>query len=202
MKPVYLKKMGHVLTGAVGGVLLACAAAFAQDAAPAAPASPGRPEVKSIGDWMVRCFPITSPGPCDIFQELDDQRTRQRVLSISIAFIPSLNRHGIQITVPLEVSLQKGLTIVTDSYTTPVMKFRYCDRTGCFVQMPLDNSVIESIGKSGPDAKVRIYADSGKVFDLKFSLKGFSAAHDSMAEQARAKGKAAPATPAAPPPEQ
>ncbi|MDB5735491.1 MAG: invasion associated locus family protein [Alphaproteobacteria bacterium] len=196
-------KFSHTLTGAAGGVLLACAAAFAQDAAPApaAPAGVGRPEVKTVGDWMVRCFPVASPGPCDIYQELDDQRTRQRVLSFSIAYIPSLNRHGIQITVPLEVSIQKGLTIITDSYTSPVMKFRYCDRTGCFVQMPLDNAAIESIGKSGPDAKVRIFADNGKAYDLRFSLKGFTAAHDSMAEQARAKGKApAPAAPAAPPP--
>ena len=199
-------KFSNILTGAVAGVLLTCTAAFAQDAAnaPAAPAAGvGRPEVKTIGDWMVRCFPVASPGPCDVYQELDDQRTRQRVLSFSIAFIPSLNRHGIQITVPLEVSLQKGLTIVTDSYTSPVMKFRYCDRTGCFVQMPLDNAAIESISKSGPDAKVRIFADNGKAYDLRFSLKGFAAAHDSMAEQARAKGKApAPAAPAAPPPAQ
>jgi invasion protein IalB len=192
-------KFSNVLTGAAGGVLLACAAAFAQDAAQPAPQAPGRPEVKTIGDWMVRCFPVTSPGPCDMYQELDDQRTRQRVLSFSIAFIPSLNRHGIQITVPLEVSIQKGLTVITDSYTSPVLKFRYCDRSGCFVQMPMDNAAIESISKSGPDAKVRIFADNGKAYDLRFSLKGFAAAHDSMAEQARAKGKAAPAAPAAQP---
>jgi invasion protein IalB len=199
-------KFSNVLKAAAAGLLLACTAAAAQDAAapaPAAPAGVGRPEVKTIGDWMVRCFPVTSPGPCDIYQELDDQRTRQRVLSFSIAFIPSLNRHGIQITVPLEVAIQKGLTIVTDSYTSPVLKFRYCDRTGCFVQMPMDNATIESISRSGPDAKVRIFADNGKAYDLKFSLKGFAAAHDSMAEQARAKGKAAtPAAPAAPPPAQ
>ncbi len=191
-------KISRILTGAFGGVVFACAAAFAQDAGQPAPQGPGRPEVKTIGDWMVRCFPVTSPGPCDMFQELDDQRTRQRVLSFSIAYIPSLNRHGIQITVPLEVSIQKGLTIVTDSYTSPTLKFRYCDRTGCFVQMPLDNASIDAISKSGPEAKVRIFADNGKAYDLRFSLKGFAAAHDSMAEQARAKGKAAPAAAPAP----
>jgi invasion protein IalB len=198
-------KFSNVLKAAAVGFLLACTAAAAQDAAapaPAAPAGVGRPEVKTIGDWMVRCFPVTSPGPCDIYQELDDQRTRQRVLSFSIAFIPSMNRHGIQITVPLEVAIQKGLTIITDSYTSPVLKFRYCDRTGCFVQMPMDNATIDAISKSGPDAKVRIFADNGKAYELKFSLKGFAAAHDSMAEQARAKGKAATPAPAAPPPAQ
>lgn len=197
-------KFSHTLLGALGGVVLACGAALAQDASPPAPSAPGRPEVKTIGDWVVRCFPVTSPSPCDMFQELDDQRTRQRVLSFSIAYVPSLNKHGIQITVPLEVSIQKGLTIVTDSYTSPVMKFRYCDRAGCFVQMPFDNAAVESISRSGPDAKVRIFADNGKAYDLRFSLKGFTAAHDSMVEQNKAKAKTPAAAPAAaaPPPQQ
>ena len=153
--------------------------------------------MRPIGDWVVRCFPITSPSPCDIYQELNDQRTQQRVLSFSIAFVPSLNRHGIQITVPLEVSIPRGLVIETDSFKSQAMKYRMCDRTGCFVQMPIENSAINSIAKSGPDAKVRIFADSGKSYELKFSLKGFSAAHDAMVEQAKAKAKNVPVQPAA-----
>ncbi len=187
----------HSLIGAALGVLLASGAALAQDAAAPAAAPPqGRPDVKAVGDWVVRCFPITSPSPCDIYQELNDQRTQQRVLSFSIAYVPSLDRHGIQITVPLEVSIPRGLVIETDSFKSQSMKYRMCDRTGCFVQMPIENAAINSIAKSGPDAKVRIFADSGKSYELKFSLKGFSAAHDSMVEQARAKAKNVPVQPA------
>ncbi|OAI44780.1 hypothetical protein AYO42_04130 [Rhizomicrobium sp. SCGC AG-212-E05] len=189
----------HSVMGAALGILLASGAALAQDAA----APQGRPEVKAIGDWVVRCFPIASPSPCDIYQELNDQRSQQRVLSFSIAYVPSLDRHGIQITVPLEVSIPRGLVIETDTFKSQPMKYRMCDRTGCFVQMPIENAAINSIAKSGPDAKVRIFADSGKSYELKFSLKGFSAAHDSMVEQARAKAKnvaPAPAAPAAPAP--
>ena len=189
----------HSLIGAALGVLLASGTALAQDAAAPAAAPPqGRPEVKAVGDWVVRCFPIASPSPCDIYQELNDQRTEQRVLSFSIAYVPSLDRHGIQITVPLEVSIPRGLVIETDSFKSEAMKYRMCDRTGCFVQMPIENAAINSIAKSGPDAKVRIFADSGKSYELKFSLKGFSAAHDSMVEQARAKAKNVPVQPAAP----
>jgi invasion protein IalB len=195
----------HSLIGAALGILLASGSALAQDAAaPAAPAAQGRPEVKPVGDWVVRCFPIASPSPCDIYQELNDQRTQQRVLSFSIAYVPSLDRHGIQITVPLEVSIPRGLILETSAFKSGMMKYRMCDRNGCFVQMPIENSAINSIARSGPDAKVRIFADSGKAYELKFSLKGFSAAHDSMVEQARAKAKsvpaaAAPAAPAATP---
>jgi invasion protein IalB len=200
-------KMKHVLFGAFAGVLLACDAALAQPA-PDAPAAPGRPDVKTVGDWFVRCFPVQSPSPCDIFEELDDQRTRQRVLSLSVAYVPSLDRHALQITVPLEISIPRGITIQTDSYSSPVLRYRRCDRNGCYAEMAVDNGMIDALNKSGPAAKINIVADNGKAYALNFSLKGFTAAHDDMVAQARAKAKAvakpgdaaaAPAAPAATP---
>ena len=117
----------HSLIGAALGVLLASGAALAQDA-PAAPDArrPGRPDVKAVGDWLVRCFPITSPSPCDMFQELDDQRTQQRVLSFSIAYVPSLDRHGIQIT-RAAGSFHPARPDHRDraTYKSPAMKYRY-----------------------------------------------------------------------------
>lgn len=184
-------KFSHSLIGAAFGVLLASGGALAQQAAdPNAPA--GRPEVKTIGDWLVRCFPITRPSPCDMFQELEDQRSRQRILSFSIAHVPSLNRDGIQIGVPLEVSIPRGLFIVAANYTSPNLKYRYCDRNGCFVQVPLDAPAIAALSKAGNEGKVRIFADGGKQYELRFSLKGFSAAHDDMVAQAKVKAKTPP----------
>lgn len=176
-----------VFAGVLASLVLAGAGAYAQEA----PAAPGRPDSKMIGDWMVRCFPVNNPNPCDVFQELDDQRTRQRVLSLSLAYMPSQDRHLLQITAPLEVSIQKGLTIQTDTFTSPVMKYRMCTREGCFVQIAPDNAMIASLAKSGPDAKVNIVGDNGKSYALKFSLKGFSAAHDDMVSQAKVKAKPA-----------
>jgi invasion protein IalB len=196
----------HVLMGAFAGILLASGAALAQaPAGDAAPATPGKPDVKTVGDWFVRCFPIASPSPCDMFQELDDARAKQRVLAISIAYIPSLNKHALQITLPLDVALQKGLVVQTDSYTSPAMHFRRCDRGGCYVEMPVDNAMIEAMAKSGPDAKMNVWGDNGKAVSIKFSLKGFAGAHDQMVADAKAKAKpvqqpaAAPVAPAATP---
>lgn len=186
----------------IAGLALAASgsAALAQAQAPG---QLPRPEVKQVEDWQVRCYPVQSISPCDIFQEQAEQQSGQRVLSISLAFVPSMNRHIIQVTVPLDVSIPKGVIIQTDTYTSPVLKYRMCTREGCFVQTGLDNSVVESIAKSGGAAgKVNVVADSGKKFALNFSLKGFATAHDEMAAQARAKAKApeagaaaAPATP-------
>ncbi|HKQ10215.1 MAG TPA: hypothetical protein VJS85_03415, partial [Rhizomicrobium sp.] len=92
--------MKPVLTGIVAALVLGCAAAIAQEA----PAAPGTPEVKHVGDWMVRCFPVNNPNPCDMFQERVAGETRQRVLTFSLAFVPSMNRHILQITLPLDVA--------------------------------------------------------------------------------------------------
>ena len=193
--------MKSVLMGAALGVLLASGAAQAQQAAPEGGAA--RPDVKTVEDWFVRCFPIQSPSPCDMFQEMDNRETRQRILSLSLAYVPGLDRHALQITVPLDIAIQKGVVIQTDSYTSPVLKYRRCDRNGCYVEQAVDNGLVEGLAKSGPDGKVNIVADNGKAFSLKFSLKGFAAAHDDMVAQAKAKAKPiekqAPAAPAATP---
>ena len=133
-----------------------------------------------------------------MFQELDNQRTGQRVISFSVAFYPALNRHALVIAVPLEVSIPKGLKLQTSTYTSPMLKYRRCDRNGCYVEMAVENGVIESLaGSSGDSGKIAIAADNGKVYNLNFSLKGFAAAHDDMVSQARAKAKTPPAPAAA-----
>jgi invasion protein IalB len=179
-----------VLAAAFAGLVLACATASAQQAA----APPGRPETKTVGDWEVRCFPVSNANPCDMFQEMANKDSRQRILSISLAFNPSVNQHLLQITVPLDVAIQKGLTIQSDSYTSPVLKYRMCTREGCFVQMAADNALVEGLAKSGEQAKLNIVGDNGKSYGLQFSLKGFAAAHDDMVAQARAKAKPAAQT--------
>jgi invasion protein IalB len=182
-------KFVSLLTGAFAGLVLSMGAALAQDAPTAEPQAMGRPETNTVGDWIVRCFPLQSPSPCDIFQEQDYQKTGQRVLSISIAFVPSLDKHAIQISVPLDIAIPKGVTLQTDTYTSPVLRYRRCDRNGCYVETAVDNALVESLAKSGGEGKVNIAADNGKNYTLKFSLKGFSQAHDDMVAKARAKAK-------------
>jgi invasion protein IalB len=185
----------RLLKNACAGLLLACVPALAQDVG--TPTAPAKPDVKAIGDWFVRCYPVQSASPCDVFQEQDSQATRQRILSLSFAYVPSADRHAIQITVPLEIAIQKGLVIQTDSYTSPTLKYRMCNRDGCFVQAVVDNALVEALARTDTGGKVSIVADNGKNYALPFSLKGFAAAHDEMVSEARAKAKAPAAAPAA-----
>ncbi len=189
--------MKLTLAGIAGGILLAASAALAQEA-PDQQAQPKTDVVKTIGDWQVRCFSVQNPNPCDQFWQQTDPRTGQRVVAVSIAYAPSADRHLVVIIVPLGISIPKGVTIQTDSYTSPVLKYRMCSREGCFVQMVADNAMISSLAKSGPQAKLNIAGDDGKTYSLPLSLKGFSEAHDEMVSQAKAKASKAPAPAAKP----
>jgi invasion protein IalB len=184
------------------GLVLACGlmlpgVALAQNAArPGAPAQ--ATDIKPIGDWTVRCFAGSSTSPCDMYEELDDKESHQRILSVSIAYIPSADKHVIQIAVPLGISIPKGVVIQADKYTSAVLPYRRCDQAGCYVEMILPNDVIDSLSHAGPKASMKIVSDDDKPFELHFSLDGFTAAHDAMTDLAKQKEKAAPAAPAAP----
>ena len=93
-------------------------------------------------------------------------------------------------------SFPRGIVLKTDSYTSPVLRYRRCDRDGCYVEMAVDKGLVEALAKASPDAKatVNIVADNGKAFALTFSLKGFAGAHDHMVSKARAKAKSVSAS--------
>jgi invasion protein IalB len=185
---------------ALAAGLLVSGAAVAQDAPPApAQASPFT-DVTPVGDWSVRCLARPSPSPCEMYEEMDDKNSRQRVLGVSIAYIPGNDRHLMQVAVPLEVALGKGLVIQTDSFTSPMLHYRRCDQMGCYVEMLIDNGSVDSISHSGPNAAVKIVADNGKAFSLRLSLNGFASAHDKMVGLSKQKAKTPAPQPAAPAP--
>ena len=170
--------------------------ALAQDGAPTAQAAAPTAvtDSKQVGDWMVRCFAVASESPCDMYQELQDNNLHQRVLSLSIAYVPSNDSHVMQIAVPLGVSIPKGLVIKTDTYASPTLPFRRCDAAGCYVELPLGNDQVAGFVKSGPKATVNVVGDlDGKSYALNFSLNGFAGAHDAMAALAKQKASATPA---------
>lgn len=182
----------------LGALSLAATAATA----PPGPVQPS--ETKTFQDWTVRCFPVNSPSPCDMFEMLANKQTGERVMSLSLAYMPTSDKHVIQIAVPLGVSLAKGATIESDAYTSAVLPYRRCDRGGCYVEMLLGNDAVTSLSTGNGSAKIRIFADGGKAFEIPFSLKGFADAHGAMVDFARKKiaggGKPAPAAAAAPAP--
>jgi invasion protein IalB len=180
-------------------------AAAQEAAAPAAPApaaqpqpnTPPRPtDVKEFGDWTVRCYAISSISPCEMLELRVAKKGGQRILGILLAYVPSRNQHIMQISVPLGVALQNGLVISTDTYKSGVLKFRRCDYQGCYIEIPIDNNAVNSMGRA-TRAEAQIVSMDGKKYNLVFSLKGFTDAHRALVDLARAKA-VTPSSQAAP----
>lgn len=192
-----MKSLRSFFFGALAMSLLPLASSSAQNA-PRAPVEPS--ETKQFGDWLVRCYPVKSPSPCDMFELLANKQNQQRILSISIAYVPTSDKHVIQIAVPLGVLIQKGLVMASDAYTSPVLHYRRCDRAGCYVEMLMQSDAVNALTTGTGPGKITVYA-SGRAFEIPFSLKGFNDAHGAMQDLARKKTQApAPAAPATPAP--
>jgi invasion protein IalB len=158
----------------------------------AAIAQQAQPEVKRIGDFVVRCFPVKSVAPCDMYEDRANKETGQRVLTFSLAYMPSGNRYILQISVPLGVSIEKGVVVAGGSYTSPPLQFRRCDQAGCYVEVEVNKDLLDNFAKLGKDVKIRVYPDgTAKAFDLPLSFDGFSAAHDDMVASNKAKAATA-----------
>ena len=156
--------------------------------------APLKPEVtKQHGDWLVRCYPVTSPSPCDMFELLAQKKSGNRVMSVSFAFAPKANRYVVQIAVPLGVELGKGLTIKAADYASPALQFRRCDRGGCYIEGVTDAGMLDALGQNGGQARASIVSTEGKTLDINFSLNGFAEARADMTDLAKQKAKEPPA---------
>jgi invasion protein IalB len=181
-------KLTSYFSAAVG-VLLAMAA-------PAA-AQTGQPEVRKMDDFVVRCFPVQAPSPCDMYQEVGNNQTQQRLVTLSISYAPAANRHVIVISVPLGVLIERGAVIETSSFATQPMPINRCDRGGCYIQAEAPQALIDGFRKASPQGKVKVVGDDDKPYEFLLSFNGFSAAHDYMVEQNRAKARTPSAAPGA-----
>lgn len=168
------------LAAALGSSLLAGAAMAQQAAAP-------QPEVKRIGDFAVRCYPVKSVAPCDIYEDRVSKESNQRVVSFSLAYMPSGNRYILAVSVPLGVSIQQGLVIAGSGYTSPALPFRRCDGGGCYVEYAVTKELVDQFAKLGSDVKIRVTPDNSQPFEFPFSFDGFTAAHDEMVASNKAK---------------
>jgi invasion protein IalB len=190
------------LSAALAVSLLAAAPVLAQDAPDqaqqSAPRKPITPTVmKTFGGWDVRCYPVSSPAPCDMWEAIAFKKGGQLAVSISIVYVPSQDNHLLQLIVPLGVDLAARAKVVTDTYTSDAWPYHHCDRIGCYIVVPQGNAVVEAL-KDQAAMKVRVTQFRGKSIDLAVPLKGFSDAHNAMVELAKQKAANPPAASGSP----
>ena len=141
----------------------------------------------------MRCYPVKSVAPCDLYEDRVNKENGQRVLSFSLAYMPSGGRYIMAVTVPLGVSLEKGVVISGAAYTSPALPFRRCDGGGCYVEAAVPKDLVDQLAKLGSDVKIRVTPEGGQTFEFPFSFDGFTAAHDEMVASNKAKATSAPA---------
>ena len=179
----------------------AAAAAAAQPAANAAApaqqlAGANLAVNEAHGDWSVRCFQIQSIAPCDILQLANNQDTNQRVLLVSIAFIPSRNSYFMQVIVPLGVALARGITLAAGENTLTGVKYSRCERDGCYVEVALPEPTVASLSSMTENTTITIIPyGQGDPITLPLSVNGFSEAIGRMQAQARQRATNPPPNP-------
>ena len=75
--------------------------------------------MKTFGGWDVRCFPVSSPAPCDIWEAIAFKKGNQLAASVSVVYVPSRTEYLMQFIVPLGVDLAKGAKLVAGNFTSP-----------------------------------------------------------------------------------
>jgi len=176
---------GGVAVGLADRTLLLAPAPETEAAStPAAPAGPAPTDVKRFGDWTVRCIPGARP-PCEMIQVA--AKDGRRVMNVAVAYLPRVDRHALQITMPLGLSLGQGVKITASKFTSQAMPFQRCDGTGCAVQGNIEKGALDSLAESEPDARLDAAAVNGKAVSLPLSLRGFADARAAMEELARQK---------------
>ena len=178
-----------LLTGLALAAGLCATPVLAQDAG----APPGS-TMKKVGDWTIVCTTAASQTPCEMTQGVADKNSGQRLLTMSFVYIPARDQSWVVIVVPLGVSIQKGATLVTDTFTSPKIPYNHCDRNGCYAQVPIDKNTLQTLGHS-TSASLKISPDVGKDLDLRLSLTGFSDANDALISMTKEKATKAPPEP-------
>lgn len=190
------------------GLIALPSLAFAQAPAatpPADPAAAAQAQAaaqfsvnQNVGDWVVRCVQTTvkSPAPCEVLQVTVNKDTKQRLSSLSIAYVPSRDSYAMQVVVPTGVALGKGLLL---GPSTQGLKFTRCEIDGCYVESVVDNTTVQTLGKAGKTTNIAV-VPYGKADQIKFpvSLTGFTEAMDRMKSYSKERAVALPPPPAQP----
>jgi invasion protein IalB len=160
----------------------------AQAPPPQTAQAPVPTDVKSFDDWTVRCFPIKSLAQCDLFQATVDKATQRRIVSTSIAYVPSRNGYMGKIIIPLGVQVAGGITIDVDKYKSAVLAITRCEDDGCYIEGLLDAVLIEKLA-TGKSAGIVVTLTTGGHATLPLSLRGFSGAIAAMKQLATEKAR-------------
>ncbi len=151
----------------------------------------GAPYVKEEhGDWDIRCIRTASGNdPCQVYQLLVDAEGNSVAEFAIFPLIPAQGQAiaGGSIISPLETLLTEQVTVAIDGGGAKRYPFTFCTEVGCFARIGYTAEDVASF-KRGVKATVGIVpaVAPDQRIGLELSLRGFTAAFDSLDAQMKA----------------
>jgi invasion protein IalB len=184
----------------------ASGAANAQTAAPSADAQqqPGpQAHVQKFDDWYYRCVDGkaadgSATTSCEVAQIATVKQGDQdvNVLTLAIAKAtdapsaaskkvakPAAVELVLTTLVPLNMYIPAGLNIDVADKPVVQLAYRNCNQAGCWAQQKLDSKMVAALSKAS-DGTGHVQMMNGQKVNIKFSLKGLSAALDALQKPA------------------
>ncbi|MBV8976644.1 MAG: invasion associated locus B family protein [Alphaproteobacteria bacterium] len=187
----------HRVGLSLAALALTASGALAQQEAPRKPVTPTT--IKTVGGWDVRCYPVQSLAPCEMWEAVAFKGTTQLAASLSIVYIPARDSYAVQIVLPFGMDFSKGARLAAGDYTSEVLHFERCERIGCLVAMRDGNGAADAL-RGQAAVKVKVTWFHGKSMDITVPLKGYDEARSALVEAAKQKAAKPDASAAAPSP--
>lgn len=143
----------------------------------------GQMYVKSTeGDWTIRCeHTDNNQDPCELYQLMkDDKGTPLAAISLFPLKSQGQAVAGATVLTPLETLLTQGVTISIDGAPAKSYPFSWCSQVGCVARIGLTKEDLDAY-KKGAKATISLVAlGAQEAITLPMSLKGFTAAYDTV----------------------
>ncbi|MFK0165928.1 invasion associated locus B family protein [Rhizobium sp. NPDC090279] len=180
----------------------AAGAPAAQAAPPAATGEQPAPQarVQKFDDWYYRCVDGKAADgavatSCEVAQiatiKQGDQDVNVLTLAVAKASPASDKKATKQAAgdlvlttlVPLNMYLPAGISIDASDKQVVQLAYRNCNQAGCWAQQKLDGKMVAALSKAA-DGTGHVQMMNGQKVNIKFSLKGLSAALDALQKPA------------------
>jgi|HubBroStandDraft_6_1064221.scaffolds.fasta_scaffold416896_1 invasion protein IalB len=135
--------------------------------------APPPTDVHTSGDWTVRCIHAQSTF-CELGQVMVERTHNTKVASISISYIPKSDAYLGRFSVPLGVAFDQGLGLEFGSFRQAGLKYRLCERDGCYVTGLLPTQLLDAMKSMGSDkGAMDIQMIDGRKLQIPIVLNGF-----------------------------
>lgn len=145
-----------------------------------------KPRISSqrFDDWHYRCVEAVVNGKksnrCEVVQVAQTKQGENVINLLTVSFSEITDKKKkkqtvITVLAPLNVFLPAGLALSVDKNKASGLKYRNCNKAGCWIQHLVKADLLKQFDKGVSGfAKMRLI--NGQNINVKFSLKGLSSA--------------------------